>query len=50
MFDINGTAMQAQGETVTVTFPSPGAVRVGFVVKYAHEAGPYQAAIRLAVH
>jgi len=50
LFDMNGSAVQAQGETATVMFPSPGAVRAGFIVKYANEATPYQAAIRLTIH
>lgn len=49
-FDMNGTFQQAQGVSATVTFPSPGGVRAGFLVKYYNEAGPYEAAVRLTIH
>jgi hypothetical protein len=50
LFDMNGLAQQAQGETATVMFTSRGEVTAGFVAEYADEAGPQQAMVKVTIH
>lgn len=49
-FDLNGNYQPAEGMSATVTFPAPGALRVGFLLKYFGSANEYQTALRLTVH